>query len=100
VDHPGAPPRSDSTPIAAGGMHLRFGVVSITGNVRQHNEDNFWVPPRPGAAGAGIPWDADAGTTADFPSTDFSEGPPACSSWPTAWAGSSPARRPARWPSS
>jgi len=25
---------------------MRYGVVSITGNVREHNEDNFYVPPR------------------------------------------------------
>ncbi|MDB5349734.1 MAG: serine/threonine protein phosphatase [Planctomycetota bacterium] len=30
----------------AGGFPLRVGVVSTTGNVREHNEDNFYVPGR------------------------------------------------------
>jgi len=29
-----------------GGFQLRVGVVSTTGNVREHNEDNFYVPGR------------------------------------------------------
>ncbi|MBX6316680.1 MAG: serine/threonine-protein phosphatase [Isosphaeraceae bacterium] len=32
---------------ACGPLQLRFGVVSDTGNVREHNEDNFYVPGRP-----------------------------------------------------
>lgn len=31
---------------SAGGLQLRVGVVSTTGNVREHNEDNFYVPGR------------------------------------------------------
>jgi protein phosphatase len=30
--------------LAAGGHSLRVGVVTTTGNVREHNEDNFFVP--------------------------------------------------------
>ncbi len=32
--------------LLTGGLHLRYGVVSITGNVREHNEDSFYVPGR------------------------------------------------------
>jgi protein phosphatase len=34
--------------LAAGTHELRVGVVSTTGNVREHNEDNFYVPGRIG----------------------------------------------------
>lgn len=32
--------------LQTGGVHLRYGVVSVTGNVREHNEDSFYVPGR------------------------------------------------------
>jgi protein phosphatase len=35
---------------AAGSCRLRFGVVSEVGNVREHNEDNYYVPGRPSLA--------------------------------------------------
>jgi protein phosphatase len=34
----------------AGRYELRVGVVSTTGNVREHNEDNFFIPGRTGTA--------------------------------------------------
>ena len=39
-DHPAVPTLS----LAAGGVELHVGVVSETGTVREHNEDNFFVP--------------------------------------------------------
>ena len=42
AEHPTPPPVS----LDAGGLRLRVGVVSTTGNVREHNEDNFYVPGR------------------------------------------------------
>jgi protein phosphatase len=33
--------------VAAVGMNLHVGVVSTRGNVREHNEDNYYVPGRP-----------------------------------------------------
>jgi protein phosphatase len=41
----------DSVPplsLAAGRYELRVGVVSTTGNVREHNEDNYYIPGRTG----------------------------------------------------
>lgn len=68
--------------VSAEGARLRVGVVSTKGNVREHNEDNFYVPglgplrngpvlvrPRPanqdGSADAGD--DDQVGPTADYP---------------------------------
>jgi PPM family protein phosphatase len=50
VDYPGLP-SSDSTLASVsifdtGDLELRFGVVSTVGNVREHNEDNYFVPGR------------------------------------------------------
>ena len=38
-------PRPTGT-FSSGGLRLRHGVVSVTGNVREHNEDSFYVPPQ------------------------------------------------------
>lgn len=49
----------------SGGLRIRHGVVSVTGNVREHNEDSFYVPPQvnlkpqPPLVGAGIPTRSD-----------------------------------------
>jgi serine/threonine protein phosphatase PrpC len=42
-DHPLMP----SISLPTGTYELRVGVVSTTGNVREHNEDNYYVPGRP-----------------------------------------------------
>jgi protein phosphatase len=42
-DHPLMP----SISLPTGPYELRVGVVSTTGNVREHNEDNYYVPGRP-----------------------------------------------------
>jgi protein phosphatase len=58
AEHPVIP----SLALAAGRFELRVGVVSTVGNVREHNEDNFYVPGRPslqasaaGVGGTGLP---------------------------------------------
>ncbi len=51
-----------SMEVAASGVRLHVGVVSTRGNVRDHNEDNYYVPGRPslrngpvtGPSGSGI----------------------------------------------
>ena len=39
-------PTPASLTLAPGAMRLRFGVVSIVGNYREQNEDNYYVPGR------------------------------------------------------
>jgi serine/threonine protein phosphatase PrpC len=39
-------PATSALSMATGGLQLRVGVVSTTGNVREHNEDNVYVPGR------------------------------------------------------
>lgn len=67
-----------SASLVAGDLRLRYGVVSITGNVREHNEDNFYVPgrgavtaPPPPLVTVGTPARGDdtfsASTTVDIP---------------------------------
>jgi protein phosphatase len=55
--------------LSAEGARLRVGVVSTRGNVREHNEDNFYVPGvaslRNGPAASGEP--ASLGPTEDYP---------------------------------
>ena len=80
-DYPEAADRPPShPPISTGRLQLRYGVVSITGNVREHNEDSFFVPPRPPSNHAPVvsrgPADRDddaftSATTADFPLPQF-----------------------------
>lgn len=43
AEHAAVPPLA----VSAGRFELRVGVVSTVGNVREHNEDNFYVPGRP-----------------------------------------------------
>jgi protein phosphatase len=43
ADFPALPPVS----VPSGSLELRVGVVTTVGNVREHNEDNFYVPGRP-----------------------------------------------------
>jgi protein phosphatase len=64
VEPPGLPPRAPndettqdhpllpSISLPAGRFELKVGVVSTTGNVREHNEDNFYVPGRPSLKGS------------------------------------------------
>jgi serine/threonine protein phosphatase PrpC len=50
VEYPAAPAAASTMAsvgtISAGNIQLRFGVVSTVGNVREHNEDNYYVPGR------------------------------------------------------
>lgn len=62
-----APPLSLTT----GSYELRFGVVSDTGNVREHNEDNYFIPGRGGEPTAVYPQSRGPGS--DHPAI---EGPP------------------------
>ena len=46
--------------LVSGGLRMRHGVVSVTGHVREHNEDSYYVPPRsasnpPPVVGTGTP---------------------------------------------
>ncbi len=75
--------RLDPPAISTGQLHLRFGVVSITGNVRTHNEDSFFVPTPPQGAIPPVVSEGDAGrkddtftsaTTADLPSVSGPSG--------------------------
>ena len=49
---PRPPSPAAAPPHAAGGLRMRYGVVSIVGNVREHNEDSYYVPPVAGLAGS------------------------------------------------
>ena len=57
-------PRPTGT-LYSGGLRMRHGVVSVTGNVREHNEDSFYVPPQtdlkpqPPLIGTGTPTRSD-----------------------------------------
>jgi PPM family protein phosphatase len=73
AEFPSTPPVS----LESGGLRLRVGVVSTTGNVREHNEDNFYVPGRPSLRntpsaefrlnGGGAVTPPPAPTTIDYP---------------------------------
>lgn len=73
----GPPPTSIPAHLS-GGHRMRYGVVSITGNVREHNEDSFYVPPlgakdkeKPPIISTGVPERFDdsfsSATTVDIP---------------------------------
>jgi protein phosphatase len=68
AEHPVIP----ALAMSAGRFELRVGVVSTTGNVREHNEDNFYVPGRPSlkATAAGVGGTGESPGEVDGPALD------------------------------
>lgn len=67
--------------LASGRYELRVGVITTTGNVREHNEDNFFIPGRTGTstAAAGASGSRGGGgitTAGGYDAAPRSEGPP------------------------
>lgn len=58
------------------GGELRVGVVSTRGNVRRHNEDNFFVPGRPSLQNGSSLASGGTGTTDEYPPAQQIPGPP------------------------
>lgn len=57
------------------GGELRVGVVSTRGNVRRHNEDNFYVPGRPSLQNMSAMGRGGLGASDEFPSATIIQGP-------------------------
>lgn len=57
------------------GTELRVGVVSTRGNVRRHNEDNFYVPGKPTLQNGPVEGGGSTHGTDEYPSSLISEGP-------------------------
>jgi PPM family protein phosphatase len=59
-------PVPSSLTLVPGSLRLRVGVVSAVGNVREHNEDNFYVPGQRSIVDGGS-----TGNTAEMHATEF-----------------------------